>query len=130
MSHSADKLLERYIELHNLAIVCDDRRAVEALLADGFACEVEGPALSSLRRQAIVSSFQRQEVVLWRIGRIGDDVAFASYAWRSSPRIGGHIRIQKEGERIGRLILRPGYSRIFSVLSCTQESAASNPFLR
>lgn len=110
-------LLARYIEVHNEGVLGGDTEAAAELMCDGLEIDVEGQSLSALRRDAIIKSFREHEVVLWKIGNVGDDVAFANYAWRKHPRIGGLIRLQQENGRIRRLTLRPGYSRIFGLLS-------------
>lgn len=112
-----EKLLESYVELHNRAAAGDDTVSVAALFVGGPDIAIDGTGLSSLRREAIRGAFRRHEIVLWKIGSVGDDVAFASYAWRERPRIGGLIRLSRAGGRILRLTLRPGYSRIFALIT-------------
>lgn len=110
------KLLEQYIHTHNERALRGDEGVQQQLASDDLEIDVEGCSLSTLRREGIVRSFREQQVVLWKIGTVGDDVAFANYAWRSHPRIGGLIRLQRENGRIRRVTLRPGYSRIFGLL--------------
>ena len=64
----------------------------------------------------MLDAFHRSELLLWKIGALGDEVAFANYAWRSNPSLGGLIRVQRNGDRIRRLTLRPGYSRIHALV--------------
>jgi hypothetical protein len=109
-------LLQRRVDLHNRHVAAHGH-ACPASVWDGAEMDVEGAALSPLRRAAIVQAFQRHEIVLWKVGHIGDGVAFASYAWRDHPRLGGLLRIEREGSAIRRVTLRPGYSRIFGLLS-------------
>ena len=123
MSVDACDLLAHYVEAHNDAAV-DGAAEPSELFVDGAQVEVEGARLSKLRRAAIVEAFRRHELVLWKIGALGNDVAFANYAWRQHPRLGGIIRMQRRGNRIKRLTLRPGYSRIYNLLQPEQEQAA------
>jgi hypothetical protein len=112
----AGELLARYIELHNEAVHgSDDGTAV--LFTEDADMEVEGPSISKLREKIIMATFRDHELMLWKIGSLGDDVAFANYAWKVNPRIGGLVRVQTRDGLISRLTLRPGYSRIFAALS-------------
>jgi hypothetical protein len=113
----ASDLLARYVDLHNAAARKGEPLTAEDLFADDSAVEVEGRGITDLRRNAIVAAFRRHELVLWTIGADGDDVAMASYAWRDRPRLGGTIKVERNGERIGRLTLKPGYSALFAMLA-------------
>lgn len=112
----ARDLLELYVDLHNEALATGIDATAE-LLADGAAIEVEGKALSAVRRHAMIEAFRGNELMLWKIGITGGDEAFAEYAWRRNPRLGGTIRIQSSGDQIERLTLKPGYARTFATLS-------------
>ena len=118
------KLLKQYIDLHNQIVTHGSATDGDDILADDVEIDVEGSNLSRLRCQAMIRSFQEHEVVLWKIGAVGEDVAFASYAWRDHPRIGGLIRLQRRGDRVARVTLRPGYSRIFGLLAKQGEPLA------
>jgi hypothetical protein len=109
-------LLELYVGLHNDAIATGIDATAE-LFAEGVEIEVEGSALSAVRRHAIIEAFRGHELMLWKIGVSDGDVAFAEYAWRSNPRLGGTIRVRGSGDQIERLTLTPGYSRTFATLS-------------
>jgi hypothetical protein len=113
----ASDLLARYVDGHNEAARRGGAFEAGELFVADVEVEVEGRAISALRRHAIVAAFRRHELVLWTIGADGDDVATASYAWRDRPRLGGTIRVERNGERIGRLTLRPGYSALFAMLA-------------
>jgi hypothetical protein len=110
------ELLARYIELHNEAAGGEEDLRTQ-LFADGMALEVEGDALSRLRREAILERFRSEELVLWEIGALDDGSAFAKYAWRRHPQLGGVIQVMTEGDHITRMTLRPGRSRLFAMLS-------------
>lgn len=116
-SRDVEKLLERYVQLHNRAAAGVGSELVAKLFARRPLIAIEGAGLSTLRQEAMLGAFRRHEIVLWKIGHEGEDVAFASYAWRDRPRIGGVIRLQRQGGRILRLTLRPGYSRIFALIA-------------
>jgi hypothetical protein len=109
-------LLALYVERHNESARFGERRA-DALFEEDAEFQIEGLTLSNLRVRAMGAAFRNNELVLWKIGAVGEDVAFASYAWRRNPRLGGLIRVQRHGRRIRRLTLRPGYSRIFAMLA-------------
>jgi hypothetical protein len=113
---SVRNLLDRYLEAHNRAVTTGDTTGLDAVLHEEAVWDVEGPSLSRLRSASIGRMFRGKEIVIWNVGTVGDDVAFASYAWRAHPRIGGHLRVQQDGGRIRRITLRPGRSRIFSLL--------------
>ncbi|MBW2457421.1 MAG: hypothetical protein JRI68_23135 [Deltaproteobacteria bacterium] len=112
----ARDLLELYVELHNEAIDSGIDGTRE-LLAEGVGIEIEGQALSAIRQHAMIEAFRGNELMLWKIGITGDDVAFAEYAWRRSPRIGGTIHVRAAEDHIEQLTLKPGYSRTFATLS-------------
>jgi len=112
----ACELLELYVELHNESVGAAHDRTGE-LLVDGAELCVAGTGLSALRRYAMIEAFRGHELMLWKVGEAGKDGAFASYAWRDNPRLGGTIRIERRGDRIASLMLRPGYARTFAALS-------------
>lgn len=115
-TQGAAALLERYVERHNKALTTHEDDTKE-LFAEGVGVEVEGEALSPLRKEAIVYAFKSHELMLWKIGTVGENEAFASYAWRRNPRLGGVIRLVRGDDRITQLVLRPGYARVFATLS-------------
>ncbi len=112
-------LLERYVKQHNAS--------ARALGPPSQPIPVvEGPGICPLRADAITNAFFANEIVLWQVGTVGDDVAFANYAWRAHPRIGGLLRIQCDAERVVKVTLRPGYSRIFALIA---RADRSSPFI-
>lgn len=125
MALKACELLASYVEKHNASVLAGDAETRDALFADGTVVEIEAAGgISELRRRAIVSAFLKSELLLWHVAALGDDVAFANYAWREHPRLGGLIRMQRSGDRIRRLTLRPGYSRIFALLDGPERMAS------
>jgi hypothetical protein len=113
---NAADLLAEYVELHNQA-VSGTPGDMNALFVDQELIEVEGHVISALRREAMIMAFKSHELMLWKIGALSDDEAFADYAWRLNPRIGGVLRLVRFGDRISKLVLKPGYSRTFATLS-------------
>ena len=113
---TAADLLARYVELHNEAATGQTVDYGELFVGDEH-IEVQGDSLSALRREAIVMAFKSHELMLWEIGALSDDEAFADYAWRLSPRIGGVLRLVRQDDRILKVLLKPGYSRTFGTLS-------------
>jgi hypothetical protein len=113
---NAADLLASYVDLHNAAVTGTPGDMDELFVGDAD-IEVEGPTLSALRREAIVMAFKGHELMLWKIGALSDDQAFADYAWRLNPRIGGVLRLVRQGDRILKLVVKPGYSRTFATLS-------------
>jgi hypothetical protein len=115
---NACEMLARYIELHNQAAAGADDRTSD-LFAAGVRMDVEGESLSQLRRDAIIGRFRAEELVLWEIATQGDEGALAKYAWRRHPQLGGIVEVQVRDDRIARMILRPGRSRLFALLAST-----------
>lgn len=114
---NAATLLHKYIALHNDMAAGIDPHAedeLDMIVSPRVRVDVEGRALSTLRRDAILNTFRDKRLVLWKVCSFGHHVAFANYAWCENPRLGGLLRIRTERGRIVQMTLRPGYSRIFA----------------
>jgi hypothetical protein len=114
---TAPTALARFVERHNDAAAQGDPERCNELLGDGYELIIEGIGLSSLRRAAIEADFRLNELMLWTIGTPGEGRASARYAWRRRPRVGGVIEISVADGKISRLLLRPGYCRVFANLA-------------
>lgn len=114
---SAADLLARYVRLHNVGARTKNYRPVVDLFAADAEFFIEGVSLNALRRRAMASAFRREELLLWKIASAGNDYAFANYAWKRRPRVGGILRLLMCDELIQRVTLKPGYSRIFATLA-------------
>ena len=117
----ACELLEQYVERHNDSMGAA-KDSTHELFVESAELTVAGAGLSVLRRYAMIEAFRGHELMLWKVNTTGPRGALASYAWRDNPRLGGTIRIELDGDRIGTLLLRPGYARTFAALSVAPPS--------
>jgi hypothetical protein len=109
--------LARFVERHNDAASQGDPQRPNELLAEDYEFVIEGLSLSDQRRAAIEADFRLNELMLWTISTPGSGRAAARYAWRRRPRVGGVIEVSVADGLIHRVVLRPGYCRVFATLA-------------